>query len=98
MKIIKLLPLFVAATLILSSCSSNETLSEEHAKKNLLKTFKVKRDATGAYFLDFDLDLIPAPEIFDCGCLWILNKYNNNRNYFKNLKYLFCNNIISSNK
>ena len=56
MKIIKLLPLFVAATLILSSCSSNETLSEEHAKKNLLKTFKVKRDATGAYFLDFDLE------------------------------------------
>ena len=56
MKITKLLSLFVATAFVLSSCSNNETLSEENAKTNLLKTYKVKRDASGAYSVDFDLE------------------------------------------
>ncbi|WP_439127542.1 hypothetical protein [Polaribacter sp.] len=56
MKITKLLSLFVAITFVLTSCSNNETLSEESAKTNLLKTYKVKRDASGAYSVDFDLE------------------------------------------
>lgn len=55
MKTIKLLSLFLASAFVLSSCSNNETLLPETAKTSLLKSYKVKRDASGAYSVDFNL-------------------------------------------
>lgn len=47
--------LVVAVSLVFSSCSNQETLPTENQNADLLKTFKVKRDATGAYSLDFEV-------------------------------------------
>ncbi|MAD96878.1 MAG: hypothetical protein CMB99_06065 [Flavobacteriaceae bacterium] len=58
MKTIKLgvLATFLSLTVIFSSCSSEEqVLSSEAPTSELLKSFKVKRDLSGAYSLDFDL-------------------------------------------
>ena len=48
--------LFAIITLVFSSCSSeDDSLLIENQQKSLLKTYKIKRDATGAYSIDFDV-------------------------------------------
>ena len=50
--------LFAFATallLVFTSCSSEDSLITNEQNSNLLKSFKVKRDANGAYSLDADL-------------------------------------------
>ncbi|AUC86261.1 hypothetical protein CW731_13670 [Polaribacter sp. ALD11] len=56
MKITKLLSLVIVSAFVLSSCSSNENLLPEAEKTNSLKSYKVKRDASGAYSIDYDLE------------------------------------------
>ena len=56
MKIYKLASLFIASAFVLSSCSNNETLLTDTETSNSLKSYKVKRDASGAYSLDYVLD------------------------------------------
>ena len=56
MKNIKLLSLFFLSVVVLSACSSDENLLTETEQKNSLKSYKVKRDASGAYFLDYELE------------------------------------------
>jgi hypothetical protein len=41
---------------VLSSCSNNENLFLEVEKTNSLKSYKVKRDASGAYSIEYDLE------------------------------------------
>lgn len=41
------------ALLLLNSCASEETLIVESSKGELLKTYEVKRDIDGEYYLDF---------------------------------------------
>lgn len=55
MKITKLLSFALVSVFFLSSCSNNETLLPEQETKNSLKSYKVKRDASGAYSIDYDL-------------------------------------------
>jgi hypothetical protein len=55
MKKISFLAVVAAITLVFSSCSSEESLLPESENTNLLKTYKVKRDATGAYSIDFNV-------------------------------------------
>lgn len=54
MKKNKLFALIAIVSLVLSSCSNDDALITETSNPNLNKTFKVKRDATGAYSLKFD--------------------------------------------
>lgn len=56
MKNFNLFALLVSATLIFSSCSNNETQLPEEQSLDLLKTYTIKRDASGAYSVDFDLN------------------------------------------
>ena len=49
MKKIKFLTLATIITLVFTSCSNEESLPSEDQNMNLSKTYKVKRDATGAY-------------------------------------------------
>lgn len=56
MKTIKLLTLFILSTFVLTSCSSNENLPSEAFKAKLLKSYKVKRDISGAYSIEYDLE------------------------------------------
>jgi PBP1b-binding outer membrane lipoprotein LpoB len=56
MKTMKLLTLTILSTFVLSSCTSNENLPSEVSKTKLLKTYKVKRDASGAYAIEYDLE------------------------------------------
>ena len=56
MKITKLLPFVVLSLFILSACSNSENLLSETEQKNSLKSYKVKRDASGAYSLDYELE------------------------------------------
>lgn len=55
MKKIKLTALVASAILVFSSCSTEETFTPEVQSADLLKSFKIKRDASGAYSLDYDL-------------------------------------------
>jgi hypothetical protein len=55
MKTIKLIALFVTGSLTLVSCSSDENSLEANQKTSLLKTYKIQRDASGAYSLDLNL-------------------------------------------
>ncbi|MDX6746429.1 hypothetical protein SHK09_06475 [Polaribacter sp. PL03] len=55
MKITQLLSLVIVSAIVFSSCSNNETLLPEAEITNSLKSYKIKRDATGAYSLDYDL-------------------------------------------
>lgn len=50
----KFLSLLTIVLLVFASCSSEDSLIEENLNLSLEKTYKVKRDATGAYSLDFD--------------------------------------------
>ncbi|MFK8059552.1 MAG: hypothetical protein AB8B78_05615 [Polaribacter sp.] len=57
MKNFNLLALVASFAIVLSSCSTNETfIPEEEQAVDLLKTYTVKRDAKGAYSLDFELN------------------------------------------
>ncbi len=56
MKITKLASLLFVAVLTLSSCSSNENLLPEQENVNALKSYKIKRDASGAYSIDLDVE------------------------------------------
>jgi PBP1b-binding outer membrane lipoprotein LpoB len=52
----KLLSLFIMSAFVLSSCSNNENLFLEVEKTNSLKSYKVKRNASGAYSIEYDLE------------------------------------------
>jgi hypothetical protein len=56
MKTLNLLAFFASAVLVFSSCSTSETLTPEEQSLNLLKTYTIQRDASGAYSLDYDLN------------------------------------------
>jgi len=56
MKTLKLLSLTILASFALSSCSNNEDLMPEAKKTDSLKSYKVKRDASGAYSIEYDLE------------------------------------------
>jgi hypothetical protein len=53
MKTIKFLTLATIVTLVFTSCSNEDSLPSEAQNTNLSKTYKVKRDATGAYSVYF---------------------------------------------
>lgn len=52
----KITPYFLALSLsiLFASCSSNETEAIESNPENLLQSYTLKRDATGAYSIDFN--------------------------------------------
>ncbi|OSY88108.1 hypothetical protein WH52_08790 [Tenacibaculum holothuriorum] len=53
----KLTPFFLCLSLILASCSSNESeILNNQPEEKLLKSYTLKRDATGAYSIDFNVD------------------------------------------
>lgn len=54
MKKISLL-LLAALSIVFTSCSNEESLPIESQSENRLKTFEIKRDATGAYSVNFDV-------------------------------------------
>ena len=56
MKKLNLFALLASITLLLSSCSTNETLAPEEQSLDLLKTYTINRDANGAYSLDYSLN------------------------------------------
>lgn len=56
MKKTKFLALAVVFSLVFSSCSNEEDILIPEQSKELFKTFELKRDATGAYSIDLDLD------------------------------------------
>ena len=56
MKNFNLFALLASFTLLLSSCSTNETLAPEEQSLDLLKTYSINRDADGAYSLDYSLN------------------------------------------
>lgn len=56
MKNLNLLVLAAIIAFVFTSCSSNETMLPEEQSLDLLKSYTIKRDATGAYSLDFDLN------------------------------------------
>jgi len=53
MKKIKFLTLVTIVSLVFTSCSNEDALPSEAQNTNLSKTYKVKRDATGAYSVYF---------------------------------------------
>ncbi|QTE22286.1 hypothetical protein [Polaribacter cellanae] len=55
MKSLKLLSFVLATAFVFTSCSNDENLSPEPASNSLLKSFKIKRDAKGAYSVDYNL-------------------------------------------
>ncbi|WP_405562550.1 hypothetical protein [Polaribacter sp. Asnod6-C07] len=55
MKKISLLVLIATVAFVFTSCSNEETTQVENQNVSLLKTFEVKRDATGAYSVNFDV-------------------------------------------
>jgi hypothetical protein len=65
MKKISLL-LVLGVSLILSSCSGEDSSLPNDQNSKLLKTFKVKKDATGAYSVDFNVsDNTKVDEVFN---------------------------------
>ena len=56
MKNFNLLSLVIAVTFVFTSCSSNESLELENPNASLLNSYTVKRDASGAYSLDYNLN------------------------------------------
>jgi hypothetical protein len=56
MKNVKFLSLFFLSVVVLSACSNDENILAETEQKHSLKSYKVKRDASGAYFLDYELE------------------------------------------
>lgn len=56
MKITKLLSLVIVSAFVFTACSSEESILPETQKKSLLKSYKIERDASGAYSIDFDTE------------------------------------------
>ncbi|MDB2385475.1 hypothetical protein N9V96_03275 [Polaribacter sp.] len=56
MKKINLFALVASLSLLLTSCSSEESMLPVNESTDLLKTYKVSKDADGNYSLDFDLN------------------------------------------
>ena len=56
MKTFNLFALVASITLVFSSCSTNENLLPEEQSVDLLKSYSIKRDANGAYSLDYNLN------------------------------------------
>lgn len=56
MKKIKFVFMAVVASLVFSSCSSDETFMPEEQSTELFKTYQLKRDANGAYSLDINVE------------------------------------------
>lgn len=57
MKNLSLTTLLILITLGFSSCSQDDnTLLEEPSAENLLKSYRIQRDASGAYSLDYQLN------------------------------------------
>lgn len=52
----RLFTLIIMSAFILTSCSNNENLFPGVEKTNSLKSYKVKRDASGAYSIEYDLE------------------------------------------
>ena len=65
MKNLNLLGLVLSTIIVFSSCSSNETMLPEEQSVDLLKTYKINRDATGAYSLDFELNEGDVNNVFN---------------------------------
>ncbi|APZ44999.1 hypothetical protein BW723_01250 [Polaribacter reichenbachii] len=55
MKKNSLLALVAAVLLVFTSCSNEETTPLENESTSLLKAFEIKKDATGAYSVNFDV-------------------------------------------
>jgi hypothetical protein len=75
MKTIKLLSVMAIIALGITSCSDEDGVLAADQNVKLLKTFKVQRDATGAYSVDFN---VSDNTEFDK----VLNKNDNTRQYF----------------
>jgi hypothetical protein len=56
MKTLNLLAVFASAVLVFSSCSTSETLTPEEQSLDLLKSYTIQRDASGAYSIEYDLN------------------------------------------
>ena len=84
MKKLNILTLFLSSLIILSSCSSEESFIPADQSAGLLKKYKLKRDTSGAYSIDFDLnknvrvDKVVNPE--DNSNQFLLYSGNNNTN------------------
>lgn len=62
----KILAILSAVALVFSACSSEETTTLTEKSPQLLKSFKVKKDALGKYYLDYDLkDDAKIDKIYD---------------------------------
>ncbi|MGK0412146.1 MAG: hypothetical protein ACJA1B_000335 [Polaribacter sp.] len=75
MKKIKFLSVMTVIALGITSCSDEDGVLATDQNAKLLKTFKVQRDATGAYSVDFN---VSDNTEFDK----VLNKNDNTRQYF----------------
>jgi hypothetical protein len=56
MKKVSFLAVAVMFSLVFSSCSNDEDILQPEQSKDLVKTFQLKRDATGAYSVDLNLE------------------------------------------
>lgn len=56
MKKIKILALSLVATLAFSSCSTEDSMMVQEQSSELLNTYQLKRDATGAYSVDVNVN------------------------------------------
>ncbi|MEE9407115.1 MAG: hypothetical protein V3V28_03460 [Polaribacter sp.] len=56
MKSINLFALVASITLVFSSCSTNENLLPEEQAVDLLKSYTIERDASGAYSIEYNLN------------------------------------------
>ena len=56
MRNLNLYALIASAMLVFSSCSTDETLLQEEQSLDLLKSYTIQRDASGAYSLDYNLN------------------------------------------
>lgn len=50
----KIAPFILALSIVFASCSSNENEGLNNTPENLLKSYTLKRDANGAYSIDFN--------------------------------------------
>lgn len=77
----KITPLILALSLIFASCSSNENEGLINTQENLLKSYTLKRDANGAYSVDFkttnNTDVTTVKNVDDSNEI-ILSEANNN--------------------
>lgn len=55
MKTVQLFTYAAVFSFLLTSCSSEETFMEEPIAENLIKSYSIKRDISGAYYVDYNL-------------------------------------------